>query len=69
MAKVIQLVRSAAVTKLTTFRFGVPYGIVFMASRLRVRSELVRVNPQRVLGHRRRAMEVIYGEAEKDVGG
>ena len=30
MAKVIQLVWSAAVTKLTTFRFGVPYSIVFM---------------------------------------
>ena len=69
MVKVIQLVWSAAVTKLTTFRFGVPYGIIFMESRLRVRSELIRVNLQHVLGHRRRAMEVIYGGVERDVGG
>lgn len=39
-----------------------------MENCLRVRSEIVRGNPQRVLGHRRKAMEAIYGEAERDVG-
>jgi hypothetical protein len=39
-----------------------------MESHLRVRSELVRGNPRRVFGHWKRAMEVIYGEAERGVG-
>jgi hypothetical protein len=60
-AQVMTIASSSVLTKLTTYRPTVPYCIVFVEDRLRIRSAIVRGHPQRVLGSRRSPVEAIYG--------